>query len=78
MVLTIDGSMVLTIALILVAMIALAALELYLFWKLGERDDRRRRPATQNHGGMQPCPRTGAAENTPRQVARRKITSSRP
>ena len=35
--------MALTIALILAAMIALSALELYLFWKLGERDDRRRR-----------------------------------
>jgi Flp pilus assembly protein TadB len=34
--------MLLTIALILAATIALAALELWLFWRLGERDDRRR------------------------------------
>lgn len=32
----------LTITLILVAMIALAALELWFFWWLGERDDARR------------------------------------
>jgi len=31
--------MLLTIALILAAMIAVAALELWLFWRLGERDD---------------------------------------
>jgi hypothetical protein len=35
--------MALMIALILAAMIALAALELYVFWTLGERDDRRHR-----------------------------------
>jgi hypothetical protein len=35
--------MVLEIALILVAMIVLAALELRLSWSLGESDDRRRR-----------------------------------
>ncbi len=34
--------MLLTIALVLAATIALAALELWLFWRLGERDDRRR------------------------------------
>jgi hypothetical protein len=34
--------MLLTITLILAAMIAVAALELWLFWRLGERDDRRR------------------------------------
>jgi hypothetical protein len=34
--------MLLTIALILTAMIAVAALELWLFWHLGERDERRR------------------------------------
>jgi hypothetical protein len=34
--------MLVTIALILAAMIAVAALELWLFWRLGERDDRRR------------------------------------
>ena len=33
--------MLLTIARILAAMIALAALELWLFWRLGERDERR-------------------------------------
>lgn len=34
--------MLLTITLILVAMLALAALELWLFWRVGGRDDRRR------------------------------------
>jgi hypothetical protein len=34
--------MLLTIAFILLIMVALAALELRLFWQLGERDDRRR------------------------------------
>jgi hypothetical protein len=34
--------MLLTITLILAAMIAVAALELWLFWRVGERDDRRR------------------------------------
>lgn len=34
--------MLLTIALVLVAMIVLAAPELWLFWRLGERDERRR------------------------------------
>ncbi len=34
--------MLLTIAVILVAMLAVAALELWLFWRMGERDDRRR------------------------------------
>jgi hypothetical protein len=34
--------MLLTIALILAAMVSLAALELWLFWRLGERDERRR------------------------------------
>lgn len=34
--------MLLTITLILLAAIALAALEIRLFWLLGERDDRRR------------------------------------
>jgi hypothetical protein len=34
--------MLLTITLILVAMVLLAALEIWLFWQLGERDDRRR------------------------------------
>src|SRR6185312_15587488 len=33
------SAMLLTIALILAAMIAVAALELWLFWRLGERDD---------------------------------------
>jgi hypothetical protein len=32
----------LTITLILVAMVALVALELWFFWRLGERDDARR------------------------------------
>jgi hypothetical protein len=35
--------MLLEIALILVAMVVLAAMELRLSWSLGERDDRRRR-----------------------------------
>ena len=34
--------MLLTITLILLAAIAIAALEIRLFWRLGERDDRRR------------------------------------
>lgn len=34
--------MLLTIAVILVAMLAVAALEVWLFWRVGERDDRRR------------------------------------
>jgi hypothetical protein len=34
--------MLLTIGIILVAMIASGALEIWLFWRLGERDDRRR------------------------------------
>lgn len=35
--------MTLTVALIIVGTIVLAGLELWLFWSLGERDDRRRR-----------------------------------
>lgn len=35
--------MVLTIALITVGVVVLAGLELWLFWSIGERDDRRRR-----------------------------------
>ena len=35
--------MLVTIALIGLAMIALAALEIWLFWSVGDRDDRRRR-----------------------------------
>ena len=35
--------MTLTIALITVGMIVLAGLELWLFWSIGERDDRRQR-----------------------------------
>jgi hypothetical protein len=40
--------MLLTIVLTLFAMVVLAALEISLFWQLGERDDRRRgrKPAT--------------------------------
>ena len=34
--------MLLTIVVILLAMLAVAALELWLFWRVGERDDRRR------------------------------------
>jgi hypothetical protein len=33
-----------TIALVIVATVALAALELWVFWTLGERDGRRHRP----------------------------------
>jgi len=40
--------MALTISLIVVAMIALAVLELRAFWTLGERADRRRRPPRQS------------------------------
>jgi hypothetical protein len=34
--------MLITIGVILVATIAVAALEIWLFWRLGEREDRRR------------------------------------
>ena len=49
--------MLLTIALILLATIAVAALEVTLFWQMGERDDRRRARERASAGGSQPVMR---------------------
>jgi hypothetical protein len=53
--------MLLTIAFILLIMVALAALELRLFWQLGERDGRRRMREHATDDGVGP----GAARPHP-------------
>jgi hypothetical protein len=53
--------MLITIGVILVAMIAVAALEIWLFWRLGEREDRRRARVHSAHR-----PWSGAGNDVPR------------
>lgn len=49
--------MALTIALIVMATVMLAGLELWLFWRIGERDDRRRYRYASNNLWSEPPPR---------------------
>lgn len=53
--------MLITIGAILVAMVAVAALEIWLFWRLGEREDRRRSQGRTAHR-----PWTGAGNDVAR------------
>ncbi|MFL5862850.1 MAG: hypothetical protein ACJ780_19080 [Solirubrobacteraceae bacterium] len=53
--------MLTTIGAILVAMVAVAALEIWLFWRLGEREDRRR-----SHDRTARRPWTGAGNDVAR------------
>jgi hypothetical protein len=55
------------IALVIVATVALAALELWVFWTLGERDDRRHRPprpAPESRPDRRSVPRTRVTTQT--------------
>ncbi|MGN6871651.1 MAG: hypothetical protein ACTHMY_24915 [Solirubrobacteraceae bacterium] len=55
--------MLITIAAIVVATIALSALEVWLFWRLGERDDRRR---SQSGSAERRWPEAGNDDARPR------------
>jgi hypothetical protein len=55
--------MLLTTIFILVVTIALAALEIWLFWQSGERDDRRR--IRERHGVDSSIARTGLKDSCP-------------